>query len=349
MKQVDRSSSRYGASPPCAFRCLAQKSCSVIALAAALMLGAAGCSDGEGPPVASDPQPEAKQVSPTAPAVEASNAAANSVPRISSIVFEPTHPVAGGVVRAKVDVVDADGDPLFLHYEWEIEDQLVEEKTRSLALSGVSRGSVVSVTVTASDGVETSPPMRAEIRLANRAPRIERLSIFPSTEIVAGTMITATPEARDADGDPVEFVYEWRVNGKPHKEESAVFSTANLRRGDTLSVSVTASDGMDRSEPVETPELPIANAPPRIELRPGAPTTDGVFRYRVSAEDPDGDPDLQFHLQDAPKGMEIDALSGAITWVPQPDQIGSRIVSVVVDDLQGGRSMKRFEVTVDGE
>jgi hypothetical protein len=47
--------------------------------------------------------------------------------------------------------------------------------------------------------------------------------------------------------------------------------------------------------------------------------------------------------------MEIDALSGAITWVPQPDQIGSRIVSVVVDDLQGGRSMKRFEVTVDGE
>jgi hypothetical protein len=106
---------------------------------------------------------------------------------------------------------------------------------------------------------------------------------------------------------------------------------------------------MDRSEPVETPELPIANAPPRIELRPGIPTTDGVFRYRVSAKDPDGDPDLQFHLQDAPKGMEIDALSGAITWVPQPDQIGSRIVSVVVDDLQGGRSMKRFEVTVDGE
>ena len=61
--------------------------------------------------------------------------------------------------------------------------------------------------------------------------------------------------------------------------------------------------------------------------------------------DPDGDRNLQFHLEEAPDGMQIDQLSGAIRWVPRPDQVGTHTVSVIADDLQGGRGLHRFEIT----
>ena len=66
----------------------------------------------------------------------------------------------------------------------------------------------------------------------------------------------------------------------------------------------------------------------------------------MSAKDPDGDTGLQFHLENAPDGMSIDALSGAITWVPASEQLGTHGVSVIVDDLQGGRVRHTFEVSV---
>ncbi len=73
---------------------------------------------------------------------------------------------------------------------------------------------------------------------------------------------------------------------------------------------------------------------------------DGVFRYKVAAEDRDGDAQLQFRLKDAPAGMSIHPIRGDVTWSPAPDQAGTHTISVIVDDLHGGRSSQTFEVTV---
>ena len=44
--------------------------------------------------------------------------------------------------------------------------------------------------------------------------------------------------------------------------------------------------------------------------------------------------------------MKVDPKAGTITWSPEPEQAGTHLVSLVVDDLQGGRSMQTFEIVV---
>ena len=182
--------------------------------------------------------------------------------------------------------------------------------------------------------------------IRNAAPRLEGLAIEPGGPVVAGMDIVARPNARDADGDAVSFRYEWTVNGRSLREEGPVLSTRDLRRGDVAQVSVFADDGEDESEMLQSPKLAIVNAPPRIVSRPEATTEDGEFRYHVKAEDPDGDTDLQFRLEQAPDGMSVDPASGIITWQPTPGLSGTHEVSVMVDDLQGGLSRQTFEVVV---
>jgi hypothetical protein len=321
--------------------------------ALAVVLALMGCGDS----VTATPAPESQSDSRGSPAVSparrpemaaASRSTGNSAPRIWSLTFEPEKPVADDRVRVRVETDDADEDPLFFEYRWELDGEVLEEDSDALALRGAARGSVLAVTVTASDGVATSAARRSEVVLGNRPPSVERLAIRPAKNIVAGMTLRAEAFASDPEGDALELRYEWRVNGKPSGEAGEVFDTAGLKRGDTLSVAVVASDAVTPSAPVASPDLLIVNAPPRIVSKPGQPSDDGVFRYRVAAEDPDGDSKLEYHLLDAPDGMEIDTLSGSIIWQPQPDQLGTRLVSVVVDDPQGGRGEQSFEVSVDG-
>ena len=85
--------------------------------------------------------------------------------------------------------------------------------------------------------------------------------------------------------------------------------------------------------------------PPRILSKPGAPLSDGEFRYRVEAVDPDGDRMLRYELAEGPDGMTIDSRSGQLRWKPTREQIGNFSIAVVVDDLNGGKSRQRFDLS----
>ncbi len=270
----------------------------------------------------------------------------NAPPRIDAIEFEPERLIAGGTVRAVVQASDPDGDNLWFHYAWTIDGLPARSGTAELSLNVASRGDSVEVTVVAHDGAKESDPARESATLENAPPRLVRVEILPAGELVAGAPVIVRPEARDADGDPLTLHYEWTVNNRRQLEKGPSLDTKSLRRGDKVVVKIVASDGEDESEPFVSPTMEVANTPPRIVSKPGRPSADGVFRYRVAAEDPDGDPGLQFHLEKAPEGMEIDSMSGAIQWVPRRDQAGVHTVSVIADDLRGGRSRQRFEVTV---
>ena len=201
--------------------------------------------------------------------------------------------------------------------------------------------------VTAREGKDESGEVTASTRVANSPPRLERVIIEPSRDIVAGMEIVARPEAHDADGDSVSFRYEWSVDGRRQREKGPVLSTRRLRRGNVVQVKIVALDGEGESEGLQSPDLPIVNSPPRIVSKPGASSLGGGFRYRVKAEDADGDRGLQFRLENAPNGMKVGTLNGMITWSPEPGQSGTHPVSVVVDDLQGGQSKQSFEVVVN--
>jgi hypothetical protein len=312
--------------------------------ALALCIGLVACGDELAPrgaePVV-DPMPTAGASSPRVP----EPAAGNTPPRILSIRFEPEQPTVADRVRALVEIADPDGDAVWLRYTWDVGGRRLDSDRPQVALQGTSRGDRIEVTVIASDGKHESPPVKASTQTRNARPLLERVQIEPGAAIVAGKPIVARPSASDPDGDSLRFLYRWTVNGRQAHEDRAVLATDTLRRGDTVQLEVVATDGIEDSEPLNSPRLRVLNAPPRIVSLPAEPSNDETVRYQVRAEDPDGD-DLQFHLEQAPEGMRIDALTGAIRWAPRSDQVGVQTVSVVVDDLQGGIVLRTFDLTV---
>ena len=272
----------------------------------------------------------------------------NSAPVIESVRLEPQRPRRGRPVRAIVEAHDPDGDRISLSYLWTLEGERVLGDEQ-VSLPHSRKGDRIEVRVTATDGRADSRPEEVATLVSNQPPRLRGVQIEPANRITAGTEISVRPSAEDPDGDPISFHYAWWVNDVPVAGEGPVLGTRRLRRGDLVRVRTVASDGEDESEPIASPEILVANAPPVIVSKPGATGSDGSFRYDVEAEDLDNDRSLRFSLADAPEGMEIGAVSGLIEWQPRDDQSGSHNVEVTVEDLQGGSSSQSFELTVGVE
>ncbi len=72
-----------------------------------------------------------------------------------------------------------------------------------------------------------------------------------------------------------------------------------------------------------------------------------LFTYQVVASDPDDDV-LIYSLLVAPEGMEIDELSGLITWTVTSADIGSHDVTVQVEDEWGATDEQAFVIVISG-
>lgn len=315
----------------------------VLALAALLVIGV-GCGS-------SDPEPAAGTVAVSKKAVKtaaAPKAAQNTPPVIDDIRFEPEVPVPGRPIRALVHATDADGDGLWFEYDWSIDGREVGEKGQGqdLDLSAATKGQRVDLVVVASDGKDQSEPYDMRFELENRPPEIVGINVEPGREVVSGTPVVAFPSGSDPDGDPITYRYAWTVNGRELREEGALLETQRMRRGDEIRVRVVADDGEVESAAVEMPPIVIVNGPPRVVSFPPSDLSNGVFRYAVSAQDPDGDPHIEFRLEGAPSGMKIDPYSGLITWSPSAEQAGVHSVTVFAEDMHDGTGQQEFEVRV---
>ena len=270
----------------------------------------------------------------------------NAAPRIESVRFEPSAPRVGDKVRARVEASDADGDGLAYEYSWTVNGVRLAQRSAVIELSRTRKGEPLQVTVTASDGRAWSEPFEATTRVHNRPPQLSGVRFEPSSEISAGTKVTARPTAVDRDGDTISYRYTWWVNGRSAGGSGPEFSTEGMRRGDTLRVRVEASDGEDESNNVDSVEITLENALPVIVSQPSGAGEDGVFRYQVRAEDPD-DRRLRISLVKGPEGMAMTPTRDLIEWRPSADQGGTHVIEVAVEDAHGGRSMQRFSIEVD--
>ncbi len=299
-----------------------------------------------------DDQPQARPSGPSmmAPATRQlgvpAPSASNRPPRILGVTLSPASPGAGEDVTARVDAEDPDGDRISYRFVWNVGERRFGAAGKTLARARARRGDTLAVTVTARDARANSAPFTATTVVRNSAPVITALGLEPSGEIHPGDEVRVAPQATDVDGDSISFRYRWTVNGSPVAEQGPALSTAGLARGGSIEVEVGATDGEDWSEPLRSPLLQLGNAPPRIVSEPTPPGDDGVFRYRVSAEDPDRDFPIVYSLETAPAGMTIDPRSGQIDWAPRMDQLGQHRVVVVAEDAQGGRATQGFHFVV---
>ncbi|MBW8307097.1 MAG: S8 family serine peptidase [Thiobacillus sp.] len=87
---------------------------------------------------------------------------------------------------------------------------------------------------------------------------------------------------------------------------------------------------------------------PDITSTPPTTATEGsLYQYAVTASDADGDA-LDYSLEVAPAGMNIDALSGVINWTPDGTHVGSQAVTARVTDPGGLFATQSFTIAVAG-
>ncbi len=310
--------------------------CTITALAAALI----ACGGGEESQTTGLKMGQA----PTPAEATTSSSGVNSPPEISDLVLRPENPRPGERLTAVVEAFDPDGDALRLHYEWTVDGAAIENRSSEFMLKDVSKGSYVEVSVTARDQEDASESMEVGAMIGNRPPVLKGVVFEPLGEVSVANDVTAAPRSYDPDGDEVEYLYSWRVNGSEASTE-ALLSAEDFTRGDKIVLEVIADDGEDESKPLVSAPITVINAKPRIV---SSPTGFGgeQFSYTLEVEDPDRDRGFRFHLVQGPDGMSVDSLNGIVSWVPRNGQEGNHMVEVAVEDQKGGEDRQRFELTL---
>jgi hypothetical protein len=281
---------------------------------------------------------------PAQDATGAGSAADNRPPEIESVALEPASPRPGQRVSARVVADDPDGDPIRLDFRWRVAGRPVPEADGrpSLHVEGGDRDASIEVSVVASDGRAQSDPATASAHVGNLPPTIVQVVLKPLGPVSAGHDVTASPRSTDPDGGEIDYRYRWSVNGEELPDVGATLAARHFSRGDRIELEVVASDGEDESAPVRSPPIEVVNAAPRIVSRPGRIGADGVFRYAVRVEDPDGDEGFRYRLLKGPSGMSIDPEQGELRWTPAFDAVGSHPVEIEVEDPHGGRATQSF-------
>jgi len=280
------------------------------------------------------------------PQSEADTAGVNRRPSIQYLRVEPAEPIDGDVLHADVKTRDPDGDRVEVVFDWVVGGVPAATSGPTLTLSGASKGTLIEVTATAHDDLMESEPAQVSLRVRNRRPRLNQARIEPWEAVAAGDSLAITAEGSDPDGDELEYDFQWTVNGEPIEAEGPSLSTASLAIGDWVQARVRASDGESESDPVDTARVRVVGGNPQIVSSPGEFSSDGVFRYTVVAEHPDGDRALRYELREAPEGMWVNPVSGEITWRPTRGQVGEHEVAVAVKDSHGAVTVQAFSLKV---
>ena len=137
----------------------------------------------------------------------------------------------------------------------------------------------------------TRCPLRVR-RPFNSAPVITRLEIQPSKP-VAQDFLSAQYVVADAENDPLQYSFEWRHNDVVVPNQSESYLTPALgqyRRGDAVSVTMTASDG--RLSSSQTAAVVIGNALPQISaasITPNPAFTNNDLTFQATVTDADND------------------------------------------------------------
>jgi RHS repeat-associated protein len=197
------------------------------------------------------------------------------------------------------------------------------------------------------DATSDSPPTAVTIAVnpKNDAPRIT------TTPVVAGTIgaeYRYDVDATDVDGDVLAYVLVRAPAGMAIDRDSGLIRwTPTASEPYPVEVIVDAVDpgGLFDKQIFLLSATP-ANRPPAFQTTPPAEARVGsAYDYDADASDPDGDP-LSYALRDAPAGMAVGAATGAITWTPQPDQVGTRTATLLARDGRGGEATQRLVIDV---
>mgnify|MGYP001614612351 FL=1 len=260
----------------------------------------------------------------------------------------PETPTVSDSIIAEVKIGDKERLSSKLNFVWEKNNQEIKEfNSQRIDGSSLKRGDVIRVKIMPEGGDAKGEVFYSEPAvIQNALPIVKSIKIKPDKDIGKKGTVTATVEAKDADGDAVSLKYQWIKNGAAEIEgaNSNSLSLVNYKRGDFVNLKVTANDGIADSEPLTSGPVTIINTPPEIVSQPPRDIRSYEYRYKLSAVDADNDA-LKYSLSNAPAGMTISA-SGEIKWDISERDEGSYRVAIVVEDGNGGRTEQDYLLSI---
>lgn len=267
-------------------------------------------------------------------------------PQIQSLQLTPLRPQPGELVQALVKVKKSEEGALDLDFAWSIAGDHVRARSDAVRFPAARKGDRIEVRLTATDSNGLTSEATAFVRVGNQPPSVLGVDLSRRDLSEPGSVLEASVQSHDPDGDELRLIYEWRVNGRRVPGRLSYMETSDFRRGDEIQVAVIADDGDDHSEQTVSRVFQVENSAPRITSTPNNQSDDASFFYQVRAKDEDFDRGLIYSLVEAPVGMTIGRLGGELTWSPGPNQAGLHKVTLQVEDRHGGRTMQTFELTI---
>ncbi len=122
-------------------------------------------------------------------------------------------------------------------------------------------------------------------------PVIDSLELTPD-EVYTDTVLMALAQASDPDGDPVEIIYTWYVDGVEDASTGTVLSSTSFGRGQAIYVTVTPTDGERNGSSVTSDLITVSNSPPvlgSVTLSTTSPTESDTLSVAIVASDADDD------------------------------------------------------------
>lgn len=268
----------------------------------------------------------------------------NRPPVVTRVDIAPGSPRAGDTLKAMVQAMDPDGDPVELHYVWEVNGTELEEEGDELTGDILRPGDEVVVRVSAHDGKHWGEPVASKPKVIGPAPVGKvHLEVVPSIAF-PGQKLKVVVKGWEGELPPLKF--KWKVNEEVVKEgEDYEFETQGLKRGDVIQVEGFSEEASKEPMTARSGKISLQNSPPRILSHPPEGLmASGKYRYRVRAIDPDGDP-LFFRLEgDVPEGMTIDNVTGVLQWNFNSPPEEPVKVDIRVSDGHGGEAQQTYEL-----
>ena len=172
------------------------------------------------------------------------------------------------------DRADADGDPADTDTcVFAADGQAVQIGSCTLPPGVVQKGQSLTCTYTPHDGADAGAPAVSDaIPILNAPPTPPAVSIDPPAGGLGTTFTCQVIEAGvDPDADQLAWEYTWLVDGQANPgETSQAAIPSNLVgadglppvKGSLLRCRVTASDGIAKSVPADSPVVVLGNSPP---------------------------------------------------------------------------------------
>jgi len=209
--------------------------------------------------------------------VEITTYVKNSPPVAPALDIEPKNPAVVDDITCKVTkpIFDVDGDKISVKFIWYKNSiQFLSSESNVLQKGFFKKGDKIFCEMVGSDGEFFVSARSPEITVVNSKPEKPYLKVIPENPHTKDEIYCSiAKDSFDADKDKIKYIFSWKRNDKPFKQDSHKLSKEEVLRGNKYTCSVYASDGEQAGEVAEV-SVNVSNKrpiSPTVKLEPQYP------------------------------------------------------------------------------